>query len=111
MHSADRLRSEADAAAPRAEARGVVLRSLEGTIQRIDHQGGALQVVAHDRLWRFAVPADCRLWFGGEPAPFRYFQPLNHVLVYYEFRDGEQVVQAMFGSESGPVPVPADLNR
>ena len=78
------------------------MRVLQGTVQRVDYRTGELRVVAEGRLWRFDTPADCRLCFDGQPASLRSFQPLNHVCVYYESRDGRHVVRALFGSESGP---------
>ena len=105
MYPNDKLSRDSLRGAAPPSTQEIVLRSLEGTVQRIDYRKGELTVVAEGRLWRVHVAADCRLWFDGSRVPLRCFQPLNHVSVYYELRDGRHVARGLFGSESGAAPV------
>ena len=103
MYPTNRLAHDPSGGASQARTREILLRSLEGTIQRIDYREGEMTVVAEGRLWRFGVAADSRLWFDGRRALLRCFQPLDRVCIYYDSRpDGGQVVRALFGSEAGP---------
>jgi len=76
---------------PRTHPRGLTLHSLEGTIQRVDYQARELRVIAEGRLWEFALSERCRLWFNGSLAPFRCFQPLDHIRLYYA-EDGSMLI-------------------
>lgn len=101
MYPTNRLPHDPFRGASQARTREILLRSLEGTIQRINYHKAEMTVVAEGRLWWFGVAADCRLWFDGRQALLRCFQPLDRVCVYFESRaDGRHVIQALFGMES-----------
>jgi hypothetical protein len=72
------------------------LGSVEGTIQRINYRDRELTVIADGRPWHFALSAESQMWFNGRLAPFRCFQPLDHVRVYYECRASGRVAEALY---------------
>lgn len=71
------------------------LQSLEGTIQRVHYRARELRVIAEGRPWEFILADDCRLWFNGQIAPFRCFQPLDHISIVFEDDGCHLVVHAM----------------
>src|SRR5262245_103330 len=70
--------------------------SLEGTIQRVNYHTRELTVIAQSRPWHLVLSADSQLWFNGKLAPFRCFQPLDHVRVLYESWMFGLVVKALY---------------
>jgi hypothetical protein len=86
---------EPDAAA-QAENRHIKADSIEGTIQRVNYRTGELRVIAEGHPWDFALSEDCRLWFNGKIAPFRCFQPLDHIWIVYADNGSEFVAVALY---------------
>ena len=60
------------------------LRTLEGTLQRVNYARREFSVIAQGQVWYFALARDCQLWFDDEPAILRCFHPLDQVKVIFE---------------------------
>jgi len=74
----------------------IAIHSLEGTIQRVNYRTRELSVIAEGRPWHFALADDSRLWFNGAIAPFRCFQPLDHITVSYADYGSGLIAEALW---------------
>jgi len=97
MFPTDRLNQIPLEIPSRADVPKAFLGSLEGTLQRVNYRTRELTLVTQGRLWRFDVTEDCTLWFDGRQANFRCFQPLDHLRIFFEVRDGRRIAQALYG--------------
>lgn len=70
--------------------------SIEGTIQRVNYRTRELRLIADGRPWELVLAADCHLWFNGNVAPFRCFQPLDHVWVVYQNDGSVLIAEAIY---------------
>jgi hypothetical protein len=67
-----------------AAAGTAVLRSLQGTIQRVNYLRKEMTIVAQGQVWRFTLAADCQLRFNDAPAILRCFHALDQVTVVFD---------------------------
>jgi hypothetical protein len=73
-----------------------VIRSLEGTIQRVNYQRREVSIIAAGQPYHFSLTAETQLWFDGRLAPFRCFQPLDHVRAYYKADNSRLIAEALY---------------
>jgi hypothetical protein len=59
------------------------LRSLEGTLQRVNYLKKEMAVVAAGQVWHFTVEPDSELWFDDQKAILRCFHSLDRVRVLF----------------------------
>lgn len=88
--------AQARVKAPPRISREPALHSLEGTIQRVNYRTREIRVIAESRTWEFALSDGCQLWFNGNIAPFRCFQPLDHVRILYAEYGAELIAKALY---------------
>jgi hypothetical protein len=82
----------------------IIPATIQGVVQRLNYARRELRVIAQDRVWVFALPVDCDVYFNGACADLRCIHPLDPVTVQFECRATERIVTAVFGWE--PVPTP-----
>ena len=81
----------------------IPLHSLEGTIQRVNYRTRELRLIAEGRPFQFSLSADCRLWFNGRIAPFRCFQPLDHIRVHFVYDASKVTAEELYLWEDEPI--------
>ncbi len=72
------------------------LRTIRGTLQRVDYAHHELRVVADGNLWLFMLDRDSQLWFDERQAILRSFQPLDPVKIIFAEGTRMHVVKAMY---------------
>jgi hypothetical protein len=85
------------------DAHRIPLHSLEGTIQRVNYRTRELRLIAEGRPFQFSLSADCRLWFNGRIAPFRCFQPLDHIRVHFVDDESRLIAKGLYLWEEEPI--------
>jgi hypothetical protein len=85
------------------DANRIPLHSLEGTIQRASYRTREFRLIAEGRPIQFSLSEDCQLWFNGRIAPFRCFQPLDHIRVHFVYDESRLIAEELYLWEEEPI--------
>lgn len=80
----------------------IPLHSLDGTVQRVNYRTRELRLIAEGRPFQFSLSSECQLWFNGRIAPFRCFQPLDHIRVRFVYDESRLIAEELFLWEEEP---------
>jgi hypothetical protein len=82
----------------RQPARGR-LRTLEGTIHRVDSRLLEVSAVAQGRIWRFRLAESCEMYLDSAPATLHHFRPLDRIRIVYAAQQSRYLAVALHGWE------------